>query len=345
MNTIIKPERLQMGDTIAFIAPASGLAAIVSHRLDRAKQFFEENGYNVKIYPSATKNKGFSSDTPQNRAKDINDAFSDSDVKAIICTIGGNSSHQVLEYLDFEMIKKNPKIFCGYSDITTLHFALNTQCNMTTFYGPSAICEFGETLNLEEYTIEYFFKATSSDNKIGKIIPSEKWTDSKNANWLNKEDLTISREYKDNTGYEWIKEGSATGKILGGCITSMTHTKGTRYWPDFKDSILLLETPEGDQFDKGESIQNVDSLLSDLRILGMFDEIKGIVFGRGFGYTEEEIKQLKESILFNTRDYDFPIVYGVDIGHSDPMLTIPLGVKVTIDSEKNLFSINEKGVK
>ncbi|MFT4243903.1 MAG: S66 peptidase family protein [Candidatus Woesearchaeota archaeon] len=341
---MIKPKRLKKGDTVAFVAPASGFAAIVSHRLDKAKQFFEKEGYNVKIYPSATKNEGFSSDTAQNRAKDINDAFENSDIKAIITTIGGNSSHQILEYLDFEMIKKNPKIFCGYSDITSMHFAFITQCEMISFYGPSAVCEFGETLDLEEFTTQYFFKAVCETSNIGKILPSNKWTDSKNANWLNKEDLHIYREYKENRGYEWLREGSATGVIMGGCITSMMHTKGTKYWPSFKDSILLLETPEGEEFDKGESVANVDSYLSDLRILGIFDEIKGIVFGRGFGYTDDEIQQLKDSIIENTRGYDFPIVYGVDIGHSDPMLTIPLGVKVSLDSKTDLFSIDESGV-
>jgi len=341
---MIKPRKLEKKDTIAFIAPASGVAALVPHRLEKAKQFFEEQGYKVKIYPTATKNKGLSSDTAENRAKDVNDAFRDKTVKAIICTIGGNSSHQLLEYLDFNLIKKNPKIFCGYSDITTLHFAFNKKCELVTFYGPTAIPEFGETLNLENYTIEYFFNAISSNKQLGKILPSKEWTDFKDLNWINKDDLRIKRQYKKNNGYEWIKKGYSKGKIMGGCITTMMHTKGTQYWPDFKDKILLLETPEGEQFEKGESISNIDSYLADLRLLKVFDKIKGIVFGRGYGYSDEEIKQLKESIQYNTRDYNFPILYGVDIGHSDPMITIPLNVDVTINSEKNLFSIDESGV-
>jgi len=340
---MIKPKKLEKGDTIAFIAPASGFAALVPHRLEKAKGFFEEKGFKVKIYPTATKIDGDSSDTPENRAKDVNDAFMNEEVKAIICTIGGDSSHEILEFLDFEMIEKNSKIFCGYSDITTLHFALNKICNLVTFYGPTVVCEFGETLNLEDYTVKYFFKAIESDKEIGEVLHSEKWTDFKNLNWLNKEDLTIRREYKKNSGYNWLKKGNSTGKIVGGCITSMNHTKNTKYWPDFKNKILLLETPEGESFDKGEDVSNINNYLISLRKMGVFDEIKGIVFGRGFGYNEEEVEALKASILLNTKDYDFPIVYGIDVGHSDPMITIPLGVQVTLDSEKNLFSIDEKG--
>lgn len=341
---MIKPKKLEKGDTIAFIAPASGLAALVKHRLKIAKSYFENKGYKVKIYPTVLKNIGFSSDTPEKRAKDMNDAFSDPDVKMIVCTIGGNSSHQILEYLDFNLIRKNPKIFCGYSDITTLHFSLHTKCNLTTFYGPTAIAEFGEKINFEKYTEDYFFKAVASNLPIGRILPSKKWTDCKKANWLKKEDLELKREYKKNKGYEWLRKGEAEGKIIGGCITSMMHTKGTEYWPDFSEKILFLETPEGESFFKGESISNIDGFLADLRLIGIFKKIKGLIFGRGFGYSNDEIEKLKEIILFNTRDFDFPILYGADIGHTDPKITIPLGVRVTLDSEKNIFSIDESGV-
>jgi len=341
---MIKPKKLEEGDRIAFVAPASGLAALVPHRLEIAKSYFEKRGYKVKIYPTVLKNKGFSSDLPKKRAKDINNAFSDPEVKMILCTIGGNSSHQILEYLNFDLIRKNPKIFCGYSDITSLHFAFHTQSNLITFYGPTAIAEFGEKINFERYTGEYFFKAVGSNSPIGRIFPSKKWTDCKKANWLKKEDLKLKRKYHKNTGYEWLRKGKAKGKIIGGCITSIMHTKGTKYWPDFSNKILFLETPEGESFFKGESLANIDGYLADLRLLGIFKQIKGLIVGRGFGYTKEEREVLKKLILFNTRDFDFPILYGADIGHTDPKITIPLGVNVSLNSEKNLFSIDESGV-
>ncbi|MCD4760180.1 LD-carboxypeptidase [archaeon] len=339
---LIKPLKLEKGDTIAFIAPASGFAVLTLHRLEKGKKFFEELGYKVKIFSTAKKNLGISSDTAENRAKDIMDAFKDSRIKAIITTIGGNTSHQTLEYLDFETIKKNPKIFCGYSDITSLHLALYSKTGLVCFYGPAVITQFGDNPKPDEFTSNHFFKAVTSS--IGEIKPSKQWTDDKSVNWINKDDLKKKRKYKENKGYEWLKKGKAKGKILGGCLPVILHLAGTEYWPDFKGKILLLETPEGEDFRKGESLENMDSALGDLRNLGLFKQIKGIVFGRGFGYTKEQIKQLKDIISYNTRDYNFPILYNVDIGHTDPIITIPLGVKIEIDSSKNRFKILESGV-
>lgn len=339
---ILKPKKLEKGDTIAFIAPASGLATLTSHRIEKGKRFFEDLGYKVKVFPTAEKNSGISSDTAENRAKDIMDAFRDGEVKAIITTIGGNTSHQTWEYLDFETIKNNPKILCGYSDITSLHLALYSKTGLIGFYGPAVITQFGETPEPDKFTSEHFFKAVTGT--VGRIEPSEEWTDDKSVDWISKDDLKKRRVYKKNSGYEWLKNGNAKGKIIGGCLPVILHLAGTEYWIDFKDKILLLETPEGEDFRKGESLANVDSAMGDLRNLGIFKDIKGIIFGRGFGYTEEKISELKKIILYNTRDFDFPILYNVDVGHSDPIITIPLGVNVEIDSEENRFEIIESGV-
>ncbi len=339
---LLKPSKLEKGDTIAFIAPAGGLAALTLHRLEKGKQFFEDLGYKVKIFPTAKNNSGISSDTAENRAKDIMEAFKDKDIKAIITTIGGNTSHQTLEYLDFGTIKRNPKILCGYSDITSLHLALYSQTGLVGFYGPAVITQFGESPKPDDFTVTHFFKAVTEN--IGEVQPSKQWADDKSVDWVSKEDLRKKRKYKENKGYEWLKKGKAEGKILGGCLPVILHLAGTKYWPDFKDKILLLETPEGEDFRKGESLANVDSALGDLRNLGVFKQVKGIVFGRGFGYTEEQTKQLKEIILYNTRDYNIPILYNVDIGHTDPIITIPLGVKVELDSSRNRFGFLEQAV-
>ena len=340
---MLKPRRLEKGDTIAFIAPAGGLAALTQHRLEKGKKFFENLEYKVKIFPTALKHSGVSSDSAENRAKDIMEAFKDKEVKAIISTIGGNTSHQTWEYLDFNTIRKNPKILCGYSDITSLHLALYSKCGLVGFYGPAVITQFGEHPNPDKYTLDYFFKAVTG--KIGEVKPSKEWSDDKEINWINKDDLKQRRKFKRNYGYEWLKSGSAEGKILGGCLPVIKHLAGTKYWPDFKNKILLLETPEGDDYRKGENLANIDSALGDLRNLNVFKGVKGLVFGRGFGYSDEEIKKLKEIILYNVRDYNFPILYNADIGHSDPMITIPLGVKARIDSKRNSFEISEAGVR
>lgn len=338
-----KPPKLKPGDTIAFIAPAGGLAALTPHRLKKGKKFFEEQGYEVKIYPTATKIDGHSSDTAENRAKDLMDAFKDEQVKAIISTIGGNTSHQILEYLDFEIIKKNPKILCGYSDITSLHLSLYSQTGLPGFYGPAVITQFGEHPKPDEYTSENFFKAVQGG--LGLVEASKEWTDDKTGDWIAKTDLTTSRKYVKNEGFKWLNEGKAQGKIIGGCLPVILHLAGTKYWPDFTDSLLLLETPEGQDFRIGEGLSYVDSALGDLRNLGVYDQIKGIILGRGFGYTNEEHQQLEELIMYNTRGHNFPILHNLNIGHTDPIITIPIGVEVEIDSSENKFEFLEQGVK
>jgi muramoyltetrapeptide carboxypeptidase len=339
---LLKPARLQKGDSIAFLAPAGGLAALASHRLEKGKQFFENLGYPVKIFPTATKTAGISSDTAENRAKDIMAAFMDKEIKAIIATIGGNTSHQTLEYLNFEFIKKNPKIFCGYSDITSIQLSFYSQTGLVGFYGPAVITQFGEHPQPDTYTVDNFFKSVTGN--LGGVTPSQKWTDDKSVDWIRRDDLRKKRKYKKNDGYLWLKQGKAEGRILGGCLPVILHLAGTKFWPDFKETVLLLETPEGEDYRKGESLANVDSALGDLRNLGIFSKIKGIVFGRGFGYTTKELKQLEEIILYNTRDYDVPILYNVNTGHADPIITIPLGVKVGLDSSKDKFSFLEQAV-
>jgi len=337
-----KPQPLLPGDTIAFIAPASGLAAVVTHRLEQAKKFWEGHGYKVKMYPTATKNSGLSSDTPQARAKDIMDAFLDDKVKAIIATIGGNSTHQTLQYLDFALLAKHPKIFCGYSDVTSLQLALYSQSNMVSFYGPAAITQWGDFPTAEQYTFDHFIKAVSAT--IGVVSPSPTWTDDKSQDWFKKDDLKGPRPRFDNPGYTWLHEGKVSAPILGGCLPVILHLRGTKYWPDFSGKVLLLETPEGEDHTKGSPLSYVDSAMADLALSDVFKQVAGVVFGRGFGYDEKERQQLQSLVKEYTAGYNYPVVYGVDIGHSDPMITVPLGVQVSLDSDKNLFSIDETGV-
>ncbi len=339
---LIKPPRLGKGDTIAIIAPSSGLN--FPHRLDNAVKFLKSEGYKIKEFPTARKVNGWESAPAEERAKDIMDAFLDKDIKAIISLIGGTVATHTLNYLDFEKIKQNPKIFCGYSDISILHYALHTQSNLITFYGPCIITQFGEYPHPLKYTLDYFNKAVASDEPIGKVSPSESWTD-EFLDWSKKLDLTRPRKLKENKGFEWLRGGKAEGKIIGGCLTSIVHLPGTKYWPDHTDKILFLELPEGQTFDEGEPLPYVDWYLEQLNILGVFKQIRGLIFGRPFRYNEEDIEMLKKKLLERTKEYNFPILFGVDIGHTDPQLTIPIGTKVVIDSETNNFEFLEKGIK
>ncbi|DAZ94423.1 TPA: hypothetical protein N0F65_002563 [Lagenidium giganteum] len=256
----IKPSRLRRGDTVALLAPSSGLAALVPHRLEQAKRCIQALGYVVKVYPSVERRPSdnmsvfieseqaegrvldpalyspafptYGSADGLMRARELMDAFQDPDVRAILCTIGGFNSHESLEYLDFDVIRANPKIFCGFSDITTLHLALAARADLVSFYGPSAICQFGEFPHPLSYTVEYFSKAVCENEPIGAISPSTEWTDDKTANWFTQSDIEYVDKMKPNAGYEWLRPGSATGRLLGGCLPVLMNVRGTKYMPD-----------------------------------------------------------------------------------------------------------------
>ncbi len=341
--SLSKPSLLEKGDTIGVVAPSSGFSAFVPHRLQNASEYLRNEGYKIKLFPTATSSKGHSSDTAKNRAKDINEAFNDDEIKAIICNIGGYTANKTLKYLDFSTIKDNPKIFCGYSDISVLHYALHTQSNLMTFYGPCIMTQFAEQPKPLPYTIDYFNKAVCSSKPVGKIKPSDKWTD-EILDWMQRLDLERSRKMIKNNGYEWLRQGKAEGILMGGCLPSIMHLKGTKFWPNHKNAIMFLDIPESHDFTKGEPVSEVDSLLTDLDLYGTLSQIKGLIVGRPTHYSAEEVTELKKILLENTVTYNIPILYGADIGHTDPILTLPLGVRALIDSHSNSFELSESGV-
>jgi len=343
MRQLIKPKHLQKGDVIGIVSPSAPLAGLVFHRVAKGLKMLESIGFKVKIGKHALKITGHTAGNPKQRAEDINNFFKDKNIRAIFSFIGGNHSNQILKYLDFDLIKRNPKVFLGYSDITVLHFALYTQANLVSFYGPAVLTQFAENPKTFLYTQQHFEKAVMYPKSIRRIEPSLYWTDEV-LDWFKKEDLKRSRKMKKNNDWQWLKKGEANGIILGGCITSMMHLRGTRYWSDFSESILFWEIPESSgDFTKGESPESIDAHLTDLELSGVFDEIRGMIIGRPFGYTKKQTSQLIQIIKERTKDYNFPILFNVDIGHSDPMITVPLGIKIRINSHKNLFEFTESG--
>lgn len=344
MKKIIKASKLNIGDKIALISPSSPLASKVLHRTERAKNFLEKMGFIVVLGKNALHPGDYSAGTAEERASDVMEAFSDSSIKGIISFIGGFHSNQILKYLDFNIVRKNPKVFCGYSDISVLHFAFLTQAKLSTFYGPAALTQWAENPQPLPYTVDYFRKAVMSHEPIGEITPSPAWTDEV-LNWFEKKDMERSRLLQNNNGYIWLKEGVAAGNLVGGCITSILHLRGTKYWPDFTDTIFFFDTPESSgSIMKGEPLSRVDAHLADLELSGVFEKISGMIVGRPYGYTLEESKLFQQLLIQRLQKYSFPILFNADIGHTDPMITIPLGVEARMSSEKNSFQIVEAGV-
>lgn len=334
------PQRLKKGDTVGFISPSSGLAPFAIHRIEQAVKTFKDIGYKVKIGKNALKNKGYVSASIAERVADIHNMFSDPEVKMIMPTIGGYNSNSLLKYLNYDLIRKNPKIFIGYSDITVLHYAIQTNSGLSTYYGPCVMTQFGEYQKILPYTLEYFNKEISiNHHQNGYYIPASKtWTE-EILDWFKKMDTKRKRKMKKNKGYQWWIKGNAKGELVGGAIPSINHLAGTKYWINPKSKIFFLDIPEGNDLDKGLSIHEVEASLADLDNLGVFDSISGLIIGRPYHYTKEEQEGLKTLILRYLKNKKYPMLYNVNIGHTDPISTLRYGAIAELNSSDNSFRI------
>lgn len=341
MNELISSKRLRKGDLISIVSPSAGLGELFPHRVRDGISALERMGFRVKVEKNALGRRGWVSGTVEERIEDLHSAFSDPDVKCVMCSIGGDHSNQLLRHIDYDLIRKNPKIFIGYSDISVLHYALQSKSGIRTFYGPCLISEFGEYPDILDYTEESFVR-TLMDGSFGEIRASEGWTDDF-LDWFDEKSHTKARPLYESKGYAWWREGKASARLIGGCIPSINHTLGTEYWVDPTEGLFFLDIPEGGP---GEpmSIATVDSLLADLDNAHVFENISGLIIGRPYRFTEESAEQLKAIILKYAGPYDYPILYNTNIGHCSPNITLPFGVSAELDSSKNSFRVSEAGV-
>ncbi|RFU27691.1 hypothetical protein B7463_g8638, partial [Scytalidium lignicola] len=342
----IVPKALQDGDLIAFISPSTRLNRSFPTPQQRAKAFFEKQGYRVKvIFNDAVATNNIHEAILQ-RCEEVHEAFRDPDVKAVICTVGGTPSNELLPYLDYPLIKANPKIFVGYSDITMLHYAISHQTGLQTFYGPCALSEFGEAPEPFPFTVNHFFHVLrdSAGRSVGTLPRSPSWAEKYPSFFYGDEAADTSRELSTSPSWTWLRRGSAHGRIFGGCISVVVRLAGTKYWPDYKGKILFLECPGGDSARDPYPISRARAAIADLVNTGVFREISGLVIGRSFGYDEDMRRQFAQIIAGLLEGTTFPILMEVDIGHTAPQLTIPLNAMASLDSEKDEFSILEPGV-
>ena len=333
----VKPARLSKGDTIGVISPASPAAGRVPRRFERGLRAIEGMGYSVKVGRNARRVRGHKAGFVQERVDDLHEMFADESVKAVITSLGGYNSNELLPVIDYELIKKNPKILCGYSDITFLHCGIHSQTGLVTFYGPHILSQFADFGGPIPYTRNHFDKILTQPLPLGRIVPSPEYTYER-LEWDRDDNRT--RKMMPATGWKILKDGKAHGRLVGGHIGTLAGLIGTRYVPNFKDAILFWEDTES-------STPETDRLLCQLKMVGVFDQIRGMIVGRTnpneyVTYSKE--LDLHEIILESTREYDFPIIAEMDFGHTDPMFTIPYGVEALINTGDTEFSITEPGV-
>jgi muramoyltetrapeptide carboxypeptidase len=317
---VIKPRRLSQGDTIGLIMPASAPFEI-RQTIIEATEKMHNLGFEVKLGQNVYQRMGYLAGSDEQRVSDIHDMFQDKTVQAIISVRGGYGSHRLLKYLDYQLIKRNPKIFLGYSDITSLLLAIHKMTGLITFHGPVAVSTF------TEYTQKYFYKTLTRPEPVGLI-----------------EDAPYDENLQTTNRIITIKSGKAKGRLVGGNLTLICTTIGTPYEIETKDRILFLE-------DVGEEPHDIDRYLTHLDNAGKLESCAGIVFDRMEKVRPADYKPgyytnlSKEDVIFDRlKSYDFPCCMGLSLGHVADKPTLPLGVLAEMDADIGRLSLLESAV-
>ncbi|MCL2376142.1 MAG: LD-carboxypeptidase [Defluviitaleaceae bacterium] len=344
---LIKPHRLKKGDTVAIVSLSSGLGGhpAFTHRYEIGKSRLEtEFGLNVITMPNALKGIEYLDNNPQARAADLMDAFKDDTIKAIICMIGGNDTVRLLNYINFDTIRQNPKIFMGYSDTTSNHFMMQ-KAGLVSFYGPCILAEFAENVAMHEYTKHYIQNVLFQPSDELAINPSPAWT-SEFLEWADPTNNKIARTMtKDDKGYELLQgEGIAQGRLLGGCIDVFPMIIGTKIWPnpdEWDNAILFLETSQ-----EYPAPHDVKYILRGLAAQGIISRLGGILFGKPQHekYYEEYKQVLLQVVGKESGRHDMPILYNVNFGHTAPICILPYGVMAEINSDNKSLRLLEAAV-
>ncbi len=312
------PKKLASGSHIRIIAPSRSMTIISAGNRDIANKRLQELGFSISFGKHVEESDDFASSSIKSRVDDLHEAFLDPSVDAIFSVIGGFNCNQLLSYIDWNIIRNNPKIFIGYSDTTALQNAMYAVGNLVTYSGP-AWSTFGQKLHFD-YTMEYFKKCLMG-NEPFPVRPSEYWTD--DAWYKDQED----RHPIKNNGWQVINPGKAEGTIIGANLCTLNLLQGTKYFPDIKDSILFIEDDEISDpvlFDR-----DLQSLIHQKG----FDKVKGLVIGR-FQKTSKMEDKLLYQIIKSKKELDhIPVIVGVDFGHTSPIITFPIGGTVSISAQ------------
>ncbi|OIP54624.1 MAG: hypothetical protein AUK34_14995 [Ignavibacteria bacterium CG2_30_36_16] len=314
---VIKPKKLNQGDTIGLIAPGSFIS---EEELKESIDNLTALGFKVVYTENILQRYGYLAGKDKQRADDVNIMFSRKDVDAIVTARGGYGCARILPYLDYTAIKKNPKILIGYSDITALLYGIFAKTGLITFHGPVGISTFNE------YSIRYFNEVLMTQNK----------------------NFTFYNAAEDNSGKEFsvipIVTGVGRGKLVGGNLSIVVSMIGTEYDIDSKDKIIFLE-------EIGEEPYRIDRMLTQMLEAGKFDEASGVMLGV-FKNCEAKEKDpsfpksltLSEVLFDRLGDLKIPVIYGMSFGHITNKFTLPVGIEAELDSGNQSIKLLENAV-
>lgn len=309
---IIKSRRLCRGDVIGIFAPASPPATI--EKLNKGIKYLENLGFRVELGKHIYKKRGYLAGSDEQRASDVNSLFGNPKVKAIFTVRGGYGSHRIIPLLDYQLIKNNPKIFVGYSDITALHFALLAKTGLITFSGPMVAVEMSEGLSgkREELFWEMLMSPNNPKPLCGKSIK----------------------------GFTYEKNKITTGHLLGGNLSIIDALVGTPYFPSINNPIFLLEEID-------ERPYRIDRMLQQMKLAGIFKKSGGVALGDFSSCKAEKGKPtltIDQIIRETFSDNRIPVIAGIHFGHLHNSIHFPIGVKVKFNTQKNRLTFTDGGV-
>lgn len=315
----VKPRALRPGDTVGLITPSTYVSD--PDRLWLAQRTIEALGLRCKMGRSVGRREGYLGGGVRERVEDIHAMFADPEVKAVFCIRGGYGAAMLLDAIDYELIRRHPKILLGYSDITALHLAIHRRAGLVTFHGPVVLSD------LSDWTLEHLRRALFETRPLGVLSnPPE------------------PRPIRPRHPWRAVRPGKARGPLVGGNLTLVSTTLGTPYEIQTEGRILFLE-------DVGEEPYSIDRMLTHLRLAGKFRGIRGLIWGECAGCRPREFQPGFES-TFSTGEVvqnilgslDVPVLTGLVIGHTDDQLTLPLGVQAELDAEAGTLTILESAV-
>lgn len=325
----LRAKKLKLGDGIGVFAPSLPAHVLFREKHEWGIRNLEKMGFRVieSSLIKSQKSQGYRSASAKERAAEFMELIVNPDVKALVSTIGGYNSSSLIPYLDFAKIRESQKVICGYSDVTSLHLAILKYAGLSTFYGPAVMASFGEYPDVPQTTRDSFLAAvTDTSSYPRQITPPAQWShhfrDAKTNAWK-----TVPRQWSENAGWQVLNAGFANGELLICNLSTLMSNAGTKHFPDFKNKILLIETASGD-------MGTEERLLRHLDLLGVFDQISGLIFGRiEFFQKLERDLSYYDLIAEIVGKRPYPIIAEFDCSHTVPMLTLAQMCRVAIQAE------------
>ncbi|MDG3006786.1 S66 peptidase family protein [Paludisphaera mucosa] len=307
----IKPRPLRAGDVIRFVAPAG---PVELEAVRRCQALFEAKGFKVVVPENIERRYLYLDGTDEERSAELNEAFRDPHARAVFACRGGYGLTRILDRIDYEALRKNPKIVVGFSDLTALHLAIGAKCRLVSFHGPMPLASLENEDGEHKYASDLLWRLLrtgryADDPAVALTIPVPEPTERPDV----------------------LTAGRATGRLTGGNLSLIAATVGTPYQIETKGRILFLE-------DTHEAAYRVDRMLSQLRLAGLLDGLAGVVLGTFDGADEDELKAVFHDYL---ADKGFPVLTEFPLGHIPHNAVLPCGVPAEIDTNAGTLRLLE----